>query len=699
MMQNRKTSGSGGSLFAWKNVRIRWKNVKIRWKNERTGSPGAEKGGRDMKEKGAKRRAAAFLVLFLAIFLAAALRERSIVWTDGPAAEEGMPEWTAGHRYEQRLAVSEGGLLESVSVYLSTFWRVNQSTLSIRLLENGTELQRWQADCRRLEDSAYYELRLDKGKRIEAGNTYVLEFETDAAPGNGITAYVNRSGQGGGLSVDGVSDSGASLCYRLGYRGDGWNLYTLQALCYLPAAAFLFWRGGNVLFLWTALSLFFAISSPLFNVPDESAHFFRAFEVASGHFLSEFRQDTFEVGRALPIRDSLMPLRESWPSFWEHAGMRESEELYFCSFFNTALYSPVSYLPQAAGIALARLFTDRLVLIAYAGRLVNWLCITGMLAAALRVLPRGRAFTAFFLLLPMNLQESFSLAPDGLVTAAAVLAAALVMNLRERQQKKMGAARLALLYALAVLLAMTKIVYLPLCLLYLLIPDAAFGGRKKKVLHAVWMAALLLALSLGWLSLCGDFLVKKGADSGLQLSWLLRHPLSYALILAQTVLYYGGDWLCSMAGRELAWQDVSVPGILILLLLARLLFLLAREREAVKAAAAEREEAGQERARERDAAPLVAGLAVFFVLILTCTSLYLQWTAPYASYISGIQGRYFLPLLLLLYLALCPRPVAGAAALPGSPVNPDLPDRALLVGVNVCACLNLLLAAAPVGLS
>ena len=95
---------------------------------------------------------------------------------------------------------------------------------------------------------------------------------------------------------------------------------------------------------------------------------------------------------------------------------------------------------------------------------------------------------------------------------------------------------------------------------------------------------------------------------------------------------------------------------------------------------------------------LIAGLAVFFVLILTCTSLYLQWTAPYASYISGIQGRYFLPLLLPLYLALCPRPEAGAAALPGSPANPGLPDRALLVGVNVCACLNLLLAAGPVGL-
>ena len=33
---------------------------------------------------------------------------------------------------------------------------------------------------------------------------------------------------------------------------------------------------------------------------------------------------------------------------------------------------------------------------------------------------------------------------------------------------------------------------------------------------------------------------------------------------------------------------------------------------------------------------------------LICTSLYLQWTSPYATFIDGVQGRYFIPLILLV---------------------------------------------------
>ena len=113
-------------------------------------------------------------------------------------------------------------------------------------------------------------------------------------------------------------------------------------------------------------------------------------------------------------------------------GVRESSEPVFRSFFNTALYAPVSYLPQAAGIAAARLVTDRLALIAYSGRFFNWLLITVLLWGSVRILPRGKRFTILFLLMPMNLQEAFSLAPDGMTTALAVFMAALVMALREK---------------------------------------------------------------------------------------------------------------------------------------------------------------------------------------------------------------------------------------------------------------------------
>ena len=54
----------------------------------------------------------------------------------------------------------------------------------------------------------------------------------------------------------------------------------------------------------------------------------------------------------------------------------------------------------------------------------------------------------------------------------------------------------------------------------------------------------------------------------------------------------------------------------------------------------------------------ISGAPVFVVTFLTIvllifTSLYIQWTAVGAPVIDGVQGRYFLPILLLVPIALC----------------------------------------------
>ena len=46
---------------------------------------------------------------------------------------------------------------------------------------------------------------------------------------------------------------------------------------------------------------------------------------------------------------------------------------------------------------------------------------------------------------------------------------------------------------------------------------------------------------------------------------------------------------------------------------------------------------------------IICGI-VILVIVLIHLSLYVQWTPVYMNYISGIQGRYFIPLLLPIYL-------------------------------------------------
>ena len=677
------------------------------------------------------------LLLLLVLFFVADIDERSVVSVEIPDGEGITEEITKGCRVVQTLPFQEengvsenghpGGRPDMISVCFFTFQRSNCSTLTVRLLEDGKEMERWETDSRRLEDGAFYPFRMKNDWEVQAGKTYQLELSSDAQPGQGVAAWVNQSSGVGGLlegRPDGMTDE-TSLRFRLTFRQINWGWWAWVGLFYIACSGILLAVGSGMLLnaekktgkqrkterterqflvFWIGFSLLFAFSNTLFNVPDEIAHFYRAFEIAQGHVSSILDESAFIVGRELPIGGDLNVLRESWPSFMGNLGVRESSEPVFRSFFNTALYAPVSYLPQAAGIAAARLVTDRLALIAYSGRFFNWLLITVLLWGSVRILPRGKRFTVLFLLMPMNLQEAFSLAPDGMTTALAVFMAALVMALREKWRmaggemesgeisvgkresggekaytqkgySKKGLGKkgiLAVLYGLAIVISLHKIVYLPLCLMYLLVPDEVFGGKKKKVLHGFFMAILVSAVSLLWLSHCGGFMVKQGTDGALQLQYILSHPFQYLLTVLRSLTWLSGDWLEGMAGRHLAWLNVAVPELLIMAMLGRIFLELASD------------------GTRGQSAPLERGILIFMVssiVILICPSLYMQWTPLYSLNVEGIQGRYFLPLLLPLYMAVWPRESGGVMREKLCTFG----DGVLLTAINLTGCLELLL--------
>jgi len=216
----------------------------------------------------------------------------------------------------------------------------------------------------------------------------------------------------------------------------------------------------------------------MYNVPDEYAHFCRAYEISTGHMISEMDESGTKGGRELPFVDTGF-LTEDWQSFADSLAARLSEDVQFEAFPNTALYAPVSYIPQAIGIFVARMFTDRIAVLTYAGRMANWFCITVIIYFAMKFLPLGKEFLAAVLLMPMNLHEAFSMAPDGMVVAVSISIVAFVMYLRYIQKTQLTKAQIVLLYVLAITISLYKIVYLPFCLIYFLIPKERFGGERR----------------------------------------------------------------------------------------------------------------------------------------------------------------------------------------------------------------------------
>ena len=86
-----------------------------------------------------------------------------------------------------------------------------------------------------------------------------------------------------------------------------------------------------------------------------------------------------------------------------------------------ANYGPIGYLPQAAGIAVGRLFGAPPLICFYLARLANLLVAVTLLFFAIRLAPFGKQLFVLMALLPVTMMELASVSSDALTIAGAIV--------------------------------------------------------------------------------------------------------------------------------------------------------------------------------------------------------------------------------------------------------------------------------------
>ena len=162
--------------------------------------------------------------------------------------------------------------------------------------------------------------------------------------------------------------------------------------------------------------------------------------------------------------------------------------------------NPIPYLPSAAAVFLAFLLHLGFVPALYLGRLANLLVFAALAALAVRRAPCGRRVFAAAALLPMTLHLAVSFSRDALLLGFCFAFTALLLNaLCGGRTRPMPGRETALLFALGLLLAPSKAVYLPLAALVLLVPGARLARYPaiKKAAYLIGCLALTLVLNSG----------------------------------------------------------------------------------------------------------------------------------------------------------------------------------------------------------
>ena len=210
----------------------------------------------------------------------------------------------------------------------------------------------------------------------------------------------------------------------------------------------------------------------------------------------------------------------------------------------------------------------------------------------------------------------------------------------DRNKKEILKKDIAILSFFSIVIALCKIVYLPLCLLLFILPNEKFKSAKikRKIIISILTAAILL--NLIWLIYCSRFLIEFniGVNSGEQVKYILTHPIDYIFILFRTINMTFQTSIVGLCGEGLGVYDVQASVIFICpcILMFAMLFIINDEKEV-----------------KIDSFTKLMCLFVFLsIVLLIYTSLYIQWTSLQRPIIHGVQARYFLPILLLMAIVL-----------------------------------------------
>lgn len=403
------------------------------------------------------------------------------------------------------------------------------------------------------------------------------------------------------------------------------------------------------------------ILTPPFQAPDEEHHFFRAYQIAAGELLG--KKANQRVGGTLPT--SLVAAAKRFEYLKAQPHLKTSkqeietafevplqpEQHAFVDFPTNAMYAPISYAPQATALFLATPVRGSPLTLLYITRVVSLLCWLVVLFFAIRLIPFQKDLFLLLGLLPMSTFVNASCSADVVTNALGFLSIAIIFRAIYRTAKLAWAELLGFAVLIA-LLASAKLLYVPVFLLLLFVPASRFGSAIKKWSTLAVLGLLGLSIVAIWSSLMADLYtpyadynpafrdgvaLMKCANMAAQKEYMLQNGFYSLQVILRSIdsafeMYSNG--FIGTFGH----LDTYLPTWTVQLGWAGIFFIsLFGGRSDIRL-----------KLHLRIAMVCVGG----FVVLLILLSQQLTWDCVGSGVVSTLQGRYFIPLAPVVFLAL-----------------------------------------------
>lgn len=404
---------------------------------------------------------------------------------------------------------------------------------------------------------------------------------------------------------------------------------------------------------------FLILTPPLWGL-DEPSHFSRAYQIAGGRVLPDVSREnrgglmpdnfyevsayrTADILDVKPDGDSILRRadvtnRSVYDSLLSKKFV-ESEH----SYYWTANYSPAAYPGAVIGAGIARTFDLTVGQTFFVARLFSLLMYVAISFAALWLLRRTKAVWVFFILalIPTAVFQASVVTADNVLIALSLLFFAMYTRLFVVNDPKLIRKRLLVgLLVVGALLPLIKINHVFITLTLLVLPATYFKDVKWQWIYkgaAVLLAALPAYIWSNLVKVTDSTSLSQRADQlpvspSEQIAHVLHNPIEFVAVIIKSLIIHGDSYLHGLF-LTISGNTIKAPYLLVLLLIGVLLLAaLYAKSEFVKM---------RRQLILMCMAVLVASVSIF-------AALYAGFTPVGWWIVDGVQGRYFMPLLLPL---------------------------------------------------
>lgn len=307
----------------------------------------------------------------------------------------------------------------------------------------------------------------------------------------------------------------------------------------------------------------------------------------------------------------------------------------------TSNMATFGYLIIAFVINIARLFKTDFGVIYVIARFTSLATYLTVMFMAIRRLNKGKLLMVIIGLMPTAMYISSTVSYDPVVTSFIYLGMAYLISEFLEPEKKISMKEY-MIYVMALSFgSLSKAVYIPLILIGLFLPADKFRDKKTERFMKIGIILIFCILMSTFVIpeiISPDEVSGGGGDKSdaSQVSIMLSNPLSYAKVLLYSIkkelfnFFIGEEGLDNMylMGR-------GNKSCLIIMFLTFIVFTHSRDEKQLK-----------------PSVKVWILILIFVVICLINTAMYLCFTSPGMTSISGVQGRYFIPLLFPLLMVL-----------------------------------------------